>query len=592
MHAISNMVRSFIRANSGIWVFWPSLVAPSLFLLGCGGQDEGVIERRPRPVSVQTLRIQRSPDAALVAASAAAWKKEDLGFEVGGRVESVVDQNAEIDGRARDQENNLIFEGTPIAHLETERYELAVASAKAEVARAEQDLVVAKTDLKETIPAKIASASASAELAKVEYERNQRLMQQGAGSQSDLDAAKANLESAMAELKQLAASEKSQQAQIDSLENGVLQAKQKLRDAERDLEDCTLYSSFSGQVADVSVVPGSLVGAGDPVATVQMMDPIMIELEVSADQSRKLQRTEVLPVHVTMPDGSIQVHNGFLHQIDPAADPLTRTFTLTVLVLNQAMLPEEVSTVATTDDIWRLDLKFIPGAEEGDLFVEEEAIDTDDQGDFLWKVTNSTIQERNPEDSVFEVKKMRIQASDVQIPYLGEYVFRKITVDDPSFEPSSNFVLGKIRFTGDGESQWDSKRVTLQTTKRWMLRPGDLVKIDLAGRSEAEGFYVPMDAISVKGDDSSIFLIDQSDGETIARRQPVAVVNDTTGVRLSSMRRIVPPDDASLEGRQYITAGTHFLIDGEPVSIVTADVETGQAVSVDASESTGDEVSL
>ncbi|MEM6366474.1 MAG: HlyD family efflux transporter periplasmic adaptor subunit, partial [Planctomycetota bacterium] len=325
-------------------------------------------------MATRTLIQQLPPNAALVTASAAAWKTEDLGFEVSGRVEFVVDQNAEIEGRTFDASGKLIIAGTPIARIESERYELAVATAKAAVARAEQDLAVAQTDLDETIPAQIDAANASVELARVEYDRSKRLRAQNAGSQSDVDSARASFQNAAAELKQLIASEKSQKAQIESYTSAVLQAQQDLRDAERDLEDCTLYSSFRGKVAETSVVPGSMVSAGAPVVTLQMMDPIKVELEVSGEQSRKLQRTQALPVYVTMPDGRIQVTEGFLHQIDPSADELTRTFTLTILVLNKPLAKKTPSNLATTRDVWRVDLPFIPGAKPGDLYVEESSI--------------------------------------------------------------------------------------------------------------------------------------------------------------------------------------------------------------------------
>ena len=95
----------------------------------------------------------------------------------------MVDQNPEIEGRTRDASGRLIIEGTPIARVESERYELAVATAAASVARAEQDLVIAQTDLDETIPAQIDAAEASVELARVEYDRSKRLSAQNAGSQ-------------------------------------------------------------------------------------------------------------------------------------------------------------------------------------------------------------------------------------------------------------------------------------------------------------------------------------------------------------------------------------------------------------------------
>ncbi|MEM6471833.1 MAG: HlyD family efflux transporter periplasmic adaptor subunit, partial [Planctomycetota bacterium] len=498
-----------------------------------------------------------------------------LGFEVSGRVEFVVDQNAEIEGRTSDASGKLIIAGTPIARIESERYELAVANAKAAVARAEQDLVVAQTDLDETIPAQIEAANASIELARVEYDRSKRLRAQNAGSQGDLDTAKANFQNAAAELKQLIASEKSQKAQIESYTSAVLQAQQNLRDAERDLEDCTLYSSFRGKVAETLVVPGSLVSAGAPVVRLQMMDPIKVELEVSGEQSRKLQRTQALPVYVTMPDGGVQVTEGFLHQIDPSADELTRTFTLTILVLNQPLTNTTTSSVAKTRDVWRLDLPFIPGAQPGDLYVEESSILTDDQGAYLWQITNVTIQSRSPESNVFDVRKLRIRPGDAKVPYLGELVFQQIQVEDEQFDAAKNIVIGKLYIDGMNPNQWEGDQVLLDSLNRWMLRPGDLVKVDLSGGAAPSGLFVPMDAISRKSGQTSIFVIDSSGETSVARRVPINVASGDMESTASSLRRIEPIGDVALEGVQYVTKGAHFLIDGETVSVV-ADSEADE----------------
>ncbi|MEM1067295.1 MAG: HlyD family efflux transporter periplasmic adaptor subunit [Planctomycetota bacterium] len=551
------------------------ILSTCLALNGCDSSNEVVVQRRPRPVATRTLIQQIPPNAALVTASAAAWKTEELGFEVSGRVEFVVDQNAEIECRTRDASGNLILAGTPIARIESERYELAVATAKAAVTRAEQDLAVAQTDLDQTIPAQIDAANASVELARVEYDRSKRLRAQNAGSQSNLDSAKASFQNAAAELKQLIAAEKSQKAQIESYTSAVLQAQQDLRDAERDLEDCTLYSSFRGKVAESSVVPGSVVSAGAPVVTLQMMDPIKVELEVSGEQSRKLQRTQALPVYVTMPDGSVQVTDGFLHQIDPSADELTRTFTLTILVLNQTLAKTATTNVATTQDIWRLDLPFIPGANPGDLYVEESSILTDDQGAYLWQITNATIQRRSSKNSVFDVRKLRVTPGEVKVPYLGELIFQQIQVQDEQFDPSKNLVVGKLSVDGMKANQWNGNQVLLDSVNRWMLRPGDLVKVDLSGGASPSGLFVPMDAISRKSGKTSIFVIDSSGETSVARRVPVDVASGELESTASSLRRIEPIGDVALEGMQYVTKGSHFLIDGETVSVV-ADSEAGE----------------
>ncbi|MEM9412654.1 MAG: HlyD family efflux transporter periplasmic adaptor subunit, partial [Planctomycetota bacterium] len=389
---------------------WMALLSVFIFACGCSKPEEAQIEPRPRPVVTQKLAKRSPPNSALVSASVASWKTEQIGFEINGRVKWVLEPNEEIEGRVFDEAGQTISVGTAIGQLESERYELQVAKSTAEVKRVEQNLIAARTELQESIPAQIEAAEASKELAQIEFERSGRLFEQSAGAEADVDRDRSNYKNAISQLKQLNASKKAKEAEIERLRNEVLQAKQGLRDAQRNLEDCTLYSSFNGQIAEVAVVPGSVVAAGAPVATVQMMNPIKIELEVSADDSRRLQRTERLPVSISLPDGSSMIRQGYLYLVDPVADSLTRTFTVTLLVMNEKLNPEQVSEVtATTQDIWRLDFKFLPSADEDALFVDENAILADSQGCYLWMVTNATIESRDTGERYFKVRKLRIR---------------------------------------------------------------------------------------------------------------------------------------------------------------------------------------
>ncbi|MDA8745123.1 HlyD family efflux transporter periplasmic adaptor subunit [Rubripirellula amarantea] len=519
------------------------------------------------------LTKQHPPDAPLIAASVGAWQTEEIGFEVSGRVEFVADLNTEIDGRIYDSDGNRIVEGTPVARLESERYSLQVSRAKSEVKRAEQNLVVAQTELDESIPAQIEAAAARAELAKTELDRSQTLKQQNAVSQSEFDEKTSAYRNAVAEVKQVLASETSKKAEIEALKNAILQAKQSLRDAQRDLEDCTLYSSFRGQIAGTSVVPGSIVTAGQSVATLQMMDPIKIEVEISADKSRQMQRMDRFPIHVSMPDGSSTVHEAVLHQIDPVADPLTRTFTLTLLLFNRKLSDSAGVQAATTSDVWRLDLKFLPGAENGGLFAEESSILYDSEGAYLWQITNTTIQGHSPADHVVEVRKLRVEPSPLKVPYLGRTVFQEVKVNDPEFDASRDLVVGKLRVADGTPEQWNGKTVFLDAANSWMLRPGDIVKVDLSATDSVEGYYVPMDAISRQADGASVFVVRESGGQTIAARVPVKGVNKGQTATPSSLQLIELSEDAeqsdnSLEGARLITAGVHYLIDGEPINVI------------------------
>ena len=218
-------------------------------------------------------------------------------------------------------------------------------------------------------------------------------------------------------------------AELRSADAEIKQAEQQLKEAEVDLADCSLYSAFRGQVAATHVVPGSLVSQESPVLTVQLMDPIRIEVEVSAKQSRRLQPKGRLPVVVTMPGGDAKRMDAYIYLIDPSADPETRTFTVTLLMLNQKLdrpVPESLrgKKFARTKDLWRLDFEFLPPVEDGVHYVEEGAIRRDDRGYFLWLVTNRAAGgELDSDDPALQVKKTAYYAWQDRRALLGQLAF-------------------------------------------------------------------------------------------------------------------------------------------------------------------------
>ncbi|MEM6471259.1 MAG: HlyD family efflux transporter periplasmic adaptor subunit, partial [Planctomycetota bacterium] len=489
-----------------------------------------------------------------------------------------------IEGRIFDADDQPVSSGTPIARLESERFALQVARAKSEVASTQQNLRAAQTELEGSIPAQIAAAIASRTLAENDFKRSSSLINKNAASQGEVDRDRANFDNATAQVKQLEASQKAKEAEVESLKSAVEQAKQNLRDAERNLEDCTLYSSFTGQIADVSVVPGSVVSAGAPVVTMQMMDPIKVEMEVSAQQSRQMNRTEMYPVHVTMPDGSIEIHEGFLHQIDALADPLMRTYTLTFLVINRQLSMKRDPGLPTTKEIWRLDLPFLPGATEGRLFITEKAILHDDEGAYLWQATNATTGSRTPDDSIFEVRKIRVTPKDFKVPYLGNWLFQEVVVNDKEFDPQVNLVIGALEGTEGEPQDWNGDRVQVDPGAEWMLRPGDLVKVDLARSEGREGFYIPLNAVVREGSRSAIFVVSR-DTQPKAKRIEVDLVQQRKDAPASSHVLVKPVGDVDLDGLPLIVRGTHYLVDGEPVTPVDSPESMPPAKSVTAAKS-------
>ncbi|MEL7500438.1 MAG: HlyD family efflux transporter periplasmic adaptor subunit [Planctomycetota bacterium] len=554
-----------------------SLVLTASFpaFCGCQPKQETKIEKKPRPVEVKLLTRSRQVSNAMVTAPVASWKTEQIGFEVGGRIESVVEPNTDIEGRVKDNDGNLLFEGTPIARIDTERYELQVQSQTAQVSRAQQAIEAAKIQLERTLPAQIKAAQAEKKRAQTEYERSQRLVAQNAGAQSDVDRDEAAYNTAISQIEQLRASEKAQQAELQSLNAQLLQAKDSLRDAERNLENCTLYSSFRGQIADVMVVPGSVVSSGAPVATIQMMDPIKVEVEVSAEDSRRLRNRQRIPIIVNREDGKVEERDGYLYLVDSVADPLTRTFTLTLLVINERLTDESKAMgIPSTDQTWQVNFEFLPGASEGLNFVSEDSIYEDSEGRFVWQVTNMEIHGNIPQDRILEVRKARLNLGPAKIPFLGNWIFQQVQITDDQFDPTKNLIVGKLKFAGGDAKSWDGDRILFQNEGQWMLRSGDLVKVNLADSAESLGLYVPMDAICYELERSYLFLLDEQN--SVVERVEIKTVSGTTS-NSSSVVAVEPLDSSiKLEGRKYVSRGAHYLVDGQKVNPVESEDQSNR----------------
>ena len=350
-------------------------------------------------------------------------------------------------------------------------------------------------------------------------------------------------------------------------------AEQSLRDAERNLENCTLYSSFRGQIADVAVVPGSVVSSGQAVATVQMMDPIKVEVEVSAADSRRLVKRQRIPLRVTQSDGSVSAQDGFLYLIDPVADPQTRTFTLTLLMMNRKTHVESEAdrdtSIAVTDQAWRVAFSFLPGAEEGAMFAVEDAIHRDEKGRFVWKIDNVHVNESLPSDRIAKVSKLRVRLGNTKLPFLGNWLFQQIIPVGNGFDPERDLIAGKLTGIEGEADEWEGEKILIDRSSQWMVRPGDLVQVDLSNGDAQPGFYVPMDAISNQAGISYLFVIDDESDEPRVKRIQINVIANQDSTATSSLRRIEAADkDTSLEGKQYVVRGSHYLNDNEPVKVV------------------------
>lgn len=589
--------------------------------VGCthNAEEESPDENNPLPVETQTLSLSEPPQSAFVSASVGSWKTEQIGFEVSGRIEWVAEPKDEIEGRVFSSEpeksdastktgnptetvqpakaQTPLIEGNPVARIENERYALQVEISKKIRERADYDVATAEGEKKALISQKEA-AVAELNFFEGEFTRINDLKGLDAVSKSELERARADRATASGKVSDIEAQISAKKSKILSLGTEVLQARESLLNAERDLDNCELYSSFRGQVAEVFVVPGSYVTAGSPVATIQMMDPIQIELEVSAEDSRKLRNRIEVPVFVSQTKDDLEDEelfriingrlfkrvSGFLYMIDPVADPQTRTFTVTLLVLNQktsVWSPENKHLPATDRPRW-LNLPFIPGAQPGVNkngetvgYADVGAIRKDEHGSFLWRVTNMEKHKDLPEHNRLVVTKMHVGLGTIKLPFLGNWWFQEVIIPAAeNFDPKKNIVAGNLYFHSESRENadsWVGGEVLVDRESKWggswMLRPGDVVKVDLSGGDKEKGYFVPMEAIVHESGKTYLFVVEPKNENTgqMVRRIEIGIVQATD---ITSSLQQIEEIGESLDGLKYVTRGAHYLVEGESVVIV------------------------
>ncbi len=584
----------FSRPSSPGWLIGcvPAIVLLGASLAGCS--PDATVEGPPPvkpPLPVTTLMLQRSqPDLERhTTGSIAPWKTEQIGFEQAGRVEFVIEPNAMVrPGTATRPSGG----GTALARLDDERLRIAVESATADVSVARLRRDANRIAISDRLPAAIAVAEAELELAETELARTQRLDQQNAVSSSELDTSRTRANTARAQLAAAQADLLQAKAEQLTFEAQVVKVEHALAEAERNLQNSVLYSSFPGIVSEIHAVPGSYVNVGEPVVSVQMVDPMLVEFEVTAQNSRRYHAGDSLQVVVEDELGNQREINGLVYTIDATADARSRTFTVTLQVRNELQevsLPKSTdeAPVAYTRHMFPLNLGPIVTGDDRQL-VERRAIHHAGDQTFVYRITNRKWgTPAVAGDRTLNVERVAVRVIGESIPFLGAWNFVTVEfTDKANIDFQQDLITGELYFprgqcepgqTDDNPNSvdvecpvpedWQGQHVILDKP-RWLLRAGDVVRVGLLPENFAEGFYVPMKAVREEKGQMFVHVIDDSQDSPMARRVPVSVAVREAVAGDSMMLRITAATaDQLTEGMRVVVGGTHFLNDGARVRV-------------------------
>lgn len=177
---------------------------------------------------------------------------------------------------------------------------------------------------RETAAASLARAEASLLTAQLNTPRTEELLKIGAISKQDAERAAAVLRQAEADV---------QAARAAVSRAGVV------------LGFARITAPISGRIGRSSVTQGALVTANQdaPLATVQQLDPVYVDVTQSAVELLELRRALAagrldgvrnLPVKILLEDGTPFEHDGKLAFSDVTVDPSTGSFALRIIVPN------------------------------------------------------------------------------------------------------------------------------------------------------------------------------------------------------------------------------------------------------------------
>ncbi|QIL19540.1 efflux RND transporter periplasmic adaptor subunit [Thermomonas sp. HDW16] len=274
------------------------LIASTLALAACGGDAPPPGQAGATPVTVVTLKPESVTLTRELAGRAEASQEAEVRPQVGGIVE-----------RLLFTEGGSVRAGQPLYQLDQTSYRADANSAQAAVARTQATLVTAQLNAKR-----------SAELVKID-----------AVSRQDNDNAQAALRQAQADLRSAQAG---------------------LQGANVPLGFTRVTAPISGRIGRSSVTRGALVTASQatPLAVIQSMDPMYVEISQSSTELLQLRReiaagnlqgTEAVPVDIVLEDGSVYPQQGRLSFAEAMVDPGTGAVALRVIVPNpdQMLLP-------------------------------------------------------------------------------------------------------------------------------------------------------------------------------------------------------------------------------------------------------------
>jgi RND family efflux transporter MFP subunit len=205
---------------------------------------------------------------------------------------------------------------------------------------------------------------------------------------ADIAVAKAKLEQTQASLKYAIANRAqtpAYQQSLDALQASVQAAAASLRAAQARLSDTVLTSPLDGYVTNRYMDPGTMGTPSQPILAVQFVKQVWVSIATPPEVASKIHLGQ--PSQVTFDNMQGKVFTASIIQVNPSADPLSRQFTVRVILDNSSGLfrPGMFGTVVVTTDR-------VPNVKS----IPREGLEQDSDGTFVFSVDANNVVHRVP----------------------------------------------------------------------------------------------------------------------------------------------------------------------------------------------------
>ncbi|MCZ6774489.1 MAG: HlyD family efflux transporter periplasmic adaptor subunit [Proteobacteria bacterium] len=485
-------------------------------------------EMPTRPVTVTELAVRNFPRERALTGVVNLYREEEIGFEVGGRVTMVLNEGIEVRGPTFDDKGNLLRPGDPIAAMEGTRFGSVVGALQARFESTRRDLDATGAQLR---------------LARQTLERQQRILTKGAGAQQAVDNAQSAYDGLIAQERARAATVREVRQQIDR--------------AAEDLGDSLLNAPFSGRITKVHIFEGAVVKAGTPIVTLTLMDPVRIQVEVSADDERDIETGDRAVLYPKDPlhNGERVPVNAIVFEKSSVADPARRTFRIDLIVRNARrhvyQLRPELEGLPVINDYLPVIREF--QGEGGPLFVHSESLFAEGDKYYVFRIPGVSFNAGGKKSAVGKHIPEKIEV------VLGREYTSVVTWSFRSLAESGALLEGDFLILNPQASHLQGVAIG---RPQWLFRPRDLIPVEFELADAPKGLYVPRRAL-VESDDGPALLVVENG---IATTRPVTV-HET----FENLQRV--EGEQLSTGTRVIVGGVHYVSDGQPVT-VTDVIET------------------